>query len=244
MNEPAGIKRQRSVDWISALMAAVTVAALLGAAWFRSGWKTSPKGLAIGDRAPHLQLIDLDSAEPLVMAGLHGRVVWIVFWSAEAPGAPSSLAAIARASKRIRTHRRFSLVTAAVEAGERQRVQAVLAESGVDVPAYLLSPESRRQFGAEQADPPLQILIDAEGNVAAIARGAGQATIARIVDQAARQLEELDPQGNTRFASVPREIGLANSLTRVAGVSLRDRGRGLRFPGSRSETPAIQSYDF
>jgi hypothetical protein len=57
-----------------------------------------------------------------------------------------------------------------------------------------------RRFGAEKADPPLNVLIDAEGQVIAIARGAGDATLERLVDQAKRQLDELDPLGNTRFA--------------------------------------------
>ena len=70
-----------------------------------------------------LNLVDLDSSEPIFMAGLKGKVVWIVFWSAEAPAASSRLAAIARASKWIRPHRRFSLVTAAVPAGNPDRVR-------------------------------------------------------------------------------------------------------------------------
>jgi hypothetical protein len=135
-----------------------------------------------------------------VLAGLKGNVVWVVFWSAETPGAPSTLAAIARASKQIRTHRRFSLVTAAVETGDADRVRAAIAKSGVDLPVYLLGPESRRQYAVDNAEPPLQILIDAEGNIATIASGAGQATIDRIADQAKRQLDELDPLGNIRFA--------------------------------------------
>jgi hypothetical protein len=203
MNEPAEIPHRRSVDWISALMAVVTVAALLGAAWLRSVPTTKGRAIAVGDHAPLLQLVDLDSSEPLVMAGLKGKVVWIVFWSAEAPGAPSTLAAIARASSRIKTHRLFSLVTAAVESGEADRVRAAVVESGVELPVYLASPESRRRFGAEKTGPPLHVLIDAEGQVVAIARGAGQATLDRLADQAKRQLDELDPQGNTRFASRP-----------------------------------------
>jgi hypothetical protein len=198
MNEPAEIPHRRSVDWISALMALVTVAALLGAAWLRSVPTTNP--ITVGDRAPLLQLIDLDSAEPLVMAGLKGKVVWIVFWSAEEPGAASTLAAIVRASSRIKTHRLFSLVTAAVESGGADRVRAAVAESGVELPVYLASPESRRRFGAEKTGPPLHVLIDALGQVVAIARGAGQATLDRLADQAKRQLDELDPLGNTRFA--------------------------------------------
>ena len=91
-------------------------------------------------------------------------------------------------------------MTAAVESGEPDRVRAVVAESGVDLPVYLASPDSLRRFAAENADPPLNVLIDAEGQVIAIARGAGEATLDRLADQAKRRLDELDPMGNTRFA--------------------------------------------
>jgi hypothetical protein len=207
MNEPAKIPHRRSVDWISAFMAAVTVVALLGAAYLRSISATKKSSLAVGDRVPLLQLVDLDSAEPLVMAGLKGKVVWIVFWSAEEPGAAATLAAIARATSRVKTHRLFSLVTAAVESGSAERVRAAIAESRVELPVYLATPESRRRFGAQENGPPLHVLIDAEGHVIAIARGAGQGTLDRIADQARRQLDELDPQGNTRFAQAAGRAG-------------------------------------
>jgi hypothetical protein len=200
MSEAAAAPWRRSIDWLSALMATVTVAALFGAAWLRSGLFTSQRSLSVGDPVPILQLVDLDSSEPILMAGLKGKVVWIVFWSAEAADTSSRLTAIARASKGIRHHRRFSLVTAATPAGKPDRVRAVITESGVDLPVYLASPDSLRRFAAENADPPLNVLIDAEGQVIAIARGAGDATLERLADQAKRQLDELDPMGNTRFA--------------------------------------------
>ena len=56
---------------------------------------------------------------------------------------------------------------------------------------------------APSADPPLHVLIDAAGHVIAMARGAGRPTIDRIADQAKRQLDELDPLGDTRFVSMP-----------------------------------------
>ena len=206
MNEPAKVTPRWSIDWLSALMAATTVAALLGAAWFRSGSVNPKRSLAVGDHAPLLQFEDLDSSEPIVLAGLKGKVVWIVFWSAEAPEAPSTLGAIARASNRIRTHRRFSLVTAAASTGDRARVRAALAESGVDLAVYLASPETLERFTAKTADPPLHVLFDADGQIIAISRGAGQATIDRLVELATRQLEELDPMGNTRFALCPESL--------------------------------------
>jgi hypothetical protein len=200
MTQSADKPGRWSIDWLSALMATVTVAALLGAAWLRSGSFTSGRSLSVGDRAPALQLVDLDSAEPILIAGLRGNVVWVVFWSADGPTASSSLAAIARASSRIRMHRRFSLVTAATQAGGPDRVRAVVAKSGVDLPVYLASRDSLRKFAAANADPPLNVLIDSDGQVIAIARGAGDSTLERLVNQAKRRLDELDPMGNTRFA--------------------------------------------
>jgi len=212
MNVPAKVQGRWSIDWPSALMATTTVAALLGAAWFRSSSVNPKRSLAVGDHAPLLQFDDLDSSEPILLAGLKGKVVWIVFWSAETPAAPSTLGAIARASNRIRTHRRFSLVTAAASTSNPARVRAAVAESGVDLAVYLASPATLGRFTAEKADPPLHILIDADGEIIAISRGAGQATIDRIVGLATRQLEELDPMGNTRFAFHSASPGLCPRL--------------------------------
>jgi hypothetical protein len=132
--------------------------------------------------------------------GLQGKVVWVVFWSAEASSGRTCLAELAAAVKRLEAHRRFAVVTAAVEAGHPGRVRATVAAHGVDLPVYLAAPETRRQFGAENADPPLHVLIDADGRVLAMARGAGRPTLERIAEQAGRRLDELDPLGPTRFA--------------------------------------------
>jgi hypothetical protein len=203
MNEvtPADVKKCAGFDWPSAVMATVAIAALLAAAWFRSGSTTKVKSISVGESAPLLRLTDLDSGEPLVMLGLKGKVVWLVFWSAGARDAPQSLAAIARASSKLRSHRRFAILTAAAEADNPGRVRAALAESQSDLPAYLASADNRLRFGAENADPPLHVLIDAEGQVLTIARGTSQSTLDRIADQARRHLDELAPADNTRFAS-------------------------------------------
>jgi hypothetical protein len=126
------------------------------------------------------------------------------------------LTAIARASNRIRTHRRFSLVTAAVSSGLPERVRATVAESGVDLTVYLASADILRRFAAEKADPPLNVLADADGHVIAIARGAGDATLERLADQAKRELDELDPMGNTRFAFGASGSGRDNGIPKRA----------------------------
>ncbi len=192
--------KRRSIDWASAAMAAVAIIALLVAASFRFGWPTKVKPVAVGEPAPILQLVDLDSSESVILLGLKGKVVWLVFWSAEAPDAPQTLAAIARASSKLRPHRRFTILTAAVEADQPNRVRSIIADTGLNLPVYLASAETRLRFGAENANPPLQVLIDSEGRIMAIARGASPSTLDRLADQVERRLEELDPQGTTRFA--------------------------------------------
>ena len=198
--QPTSAPKRGRFDWPSAVMAVVSIVALLVAAWFRSGSSSGVKPLSVGDSAPLMQLIDLESSEPVLMLGLKGKVVWIVFWSAQAHDAPKTLAAIARASSKIKSHRRFTMLTAAVEADQPEKVRATISQAGVDIPVYLATALCRHRFGAENADPPLHVLIDSAGEVIALARGTGQSTLDRIVIQAQHRLEELDPEGNTRFA--------------------------------------------
>lgn len=200
MTAATEIPFRRRIDWVSAAMAAITVAALLGAFWFRAVPSKVLRPLVVGDIAPPLHLLDLNTSEPLVLAGLRGKVVWMVFWAADSSSGRSIWAELERASGQLKGHRRFTLVTAAVEADQPGRVRAVVNQIETELPVYLADPETRRRYRAEQADPPLHILIDAEGRVAAIARGAGRQTIERMADLAKRLADELDPLGATRFA--------------------------------------------
>ncbi len=147
-----------------------------------------------------MRLIDPETSEPVVLVGLNSKVVWVVFWSAAAPSGRSCLAELESATKRLRSHRSFAMVTAAIESDDPTAVRRAVEASGVNLPAYLAAPETRRRFRAEVADPPLHILIDAGGRVLAMARGDGP-TIGRIAEVARRRLEELDPVGETRFAA-------------------------------------------
>jgi hypothetical protein len=244
MNEPTEIPPRRRIDWVSGLMAGVTVAASLGAAWFYFGRQPSERSLVVGSPAPLLQLIDLETSEPLVLAGLHGKVVWIVFWSAGSTSGPSSLPVIARAWSRLKEHRRFGMAAAAIDS-EPARVRAVVADSQFEMPVYLASPESRRRFDAEVADPPLNVLVDAEGKVAAIARGTAPQTIDRLARQASRLLEELDPQGRTRFAGRPPNRARVQDIVRSVSSSLMrvrtswsSRGCGPKGEPKRNSTCA------
>jgi len=191
------------IDAMSGLMSMVTVAALIGAAWLRFGPSSSPESmvLTVGEPAPALRLLDLKTSDPLALIGLKSKVVWVVFWSAGSPAGRSCLAELAPAWRGLRVHRRFALVTAAIEAGDPGRVRTAVAALGVDLPVYLASRQTQRQYRAQHADPPLHVLIDAEGTVIATARGADRATIQRIADLARRRLDELDPLEPFRLAS-------------------------------------------
>jgi hypothetical protein len=205
MDAATEIWSRRRIDPMTALMIVMTVAGLVGAAWLRFGPSPAPQPAVVGGLAPPVQVIDLDTSEPMVLAGLRGKVVWVVFWSARSESGPACLPALDDVWKRLKAHRRFVFVAAAVETTDQaDRVRALASASQSNLPVYLASPETRRRYGAERADPPLHVLIDAAGQVVAIARGAGRATIERIADQAKRQLDELDPLGDTRFASARR----------------------------------------
>jgi hypothetical protein len=104
------------------------------------------------------------------------------------------------------------MVTAAVESGDPKRVREVVAQSGVELPVYLASPDSLRRFSAPSADPPLNVLVDADGQIIAMARGAGDSMLDRLADQAKRLLDELDPMGNTRFAERAGSVRSGDAL--------------------------------
>jgi hypothetical protein len=210
MDEASDIPTKRRIDGITAIMLVVTVASLLGAAWLRTRRLPKNEPPAVGGLAPPLRLLDLATLEPVVLVGLRGKVVWVVFWSADSRSSGSSLAAIEAAWNTLKAHGRFAMVAAAVDAADPGRVRTATAESGVKLPVYLASTETSRRFGALQADPPLNVLIDADGRIVAIARGTSPATIERVAGQARRLLDELGPLDETRFASgVLREMGFS-----------------------------------
>ena len=194
--------RSRRLDRLSLLLAVLTVIFLGWTVWLRFGPARAPEPPGIGSALPPVKLVDLETAEPQILLGLKGKVVWVVFWSAGSPTCQTVLPRLERAWKRLRPHRGFTLVAAAAESAEPDRVRAALARTHTTLPAYLATPETLRRFGAHQADPPLHYLMNPEGRVAAMARGDGQDTIDRLAAQAQEWLEHLDPLGSTRFASV------------------------------------------
>ncbi len=202
MDPATEIRSRRRIEPMSVLCIAITAASLLGAAWLRFGSRSASKPLSIGGTAPLLEVLDVDTSEPMILVGHRGKVVWLVFWSADSPSASTTLSALDDFWKKLKAQPRFSLVAAAVETDRSDRVRAVMTAIGVTLPVYLASPETRRRFGALQADPSLHVLIDAQGQIAAIARGYGRATIDRIASQVKRLLDELDAIGETRFAAL------------------------------------------
>jgi hypothetical protein len=205
MQEANDIPTKRRIDGVTAIMIVVTAASLLGAVWLRVRRVPGNEPPAAGDLAPPLRLLDLETSEPVVLVGLRGKVVWVVFWSAKSARARSSLAALEPAWNSLGSRERFTMIAAAVEIDQPDRVRSVAADSGVKLPVFLASDETRRRFGAQAADPALSVLIDADGRIAALARGTNEQTIDRITKQARRLLDELEPINDARFASAVLE---------------------------------------
>ena len=133
-------------------------------------------------RSP-LRLLDLETSEPVVLVGLRGKVVWVVFWSADSPSATIEPGGDRTSMELAQGARAVCHGGGGHRDRHPDRVRAVAAESGVKLPVYLASAETRRRFGAVEADPPLNVLIDADGRIAAIARGTSAQTIERIADR-------------------------------------------------------------
>jgi hypothetical protein len=201
LGEPADGRPSRRIDWVSLLMALGIVMIVGGAAWLRFARPPSIEPPAVGSVLPPLRLLDLKSSEPVVLLGLKGRIVWVVFWSPGSQAGCKVLPQLEKAWKRLRPHGRFSMVAAVVDSTQSQQAREAMAEIHATLPVYLATPETRRRFGVEDADPPLHLLIDERGKIAALAKGADQATIDRLTAQARAWLDELDPMRNTRFAS-------------------------------------------
>jgi hypothetical protein len=195
-----GGSRSRRVDRVSVLLALVTLVLVGWTAWLRFGPASRPEPPVVGQALPPLRLLDIETAEPLVLLGARGKVTWIVFWSAGSPSGRSGLSKLEGVWKRLKSHRRFAMVTAAVNSDQPERVRAALAEIHAAVPAYIAGPETLRRFDAEMADPPLHLLVDGDGRIAALVRSAGQDAINRLAERVQRWLEEIDPMGNTLFA--------------------------------------------
>lgn len=194
---------KRRLDAMAGAMLLVTLIALGYAGWLRFGRSAAPDlaSATVGVGAPPLRLIDPETAEPIVLTGLKDKVAWIVFWSAASPSGRSCLADLESATRPLRRHRRFAMVAAAVELDDPAKVREVVREAEFKLPVYLADAETRRRFHAESVDPPVHVLIDADGRILATARAVGEPTIGRIAELARQRLDEIDPDGEMRFAA-------------------------------------------
>jgi hypothetical protein len=198
--ESQGPEPARGFDAVSAAMAAVTVAAVAWAVWYRFGPPAAPEPPGVGKPVPALRLLDPETSEPLVLLGLRGKVVWITFWSAAAPDGPADLAALESVWRRFRPRTKFAMAAAAAESDRPALVRAAVAASKADLPAYLASPETLRAFGVRHGRLPLHVLLDPSGRVAAVAQGRDPSTLARLTERARRWLDEIEPMDTPRFA--------------------------------------------
>ena len=115
-------------------------------AWLRFAPAAPPRPPAVGSVLPPLPLIDLETSEPLILVGLKGKVVWVVFWSAGTPSGDATLSRLETVWRRLRSDRRFSLVAAAINVKDPEQVKAALARNHATLPAYLAGPETCRRF--------------------------------------------------------------------------------------------------
>ena len=83
MQEANDVPTKRRIDGVTAIMIVVTVASLLGTVWLRTWRQPRDEPPAVGALAPPLRLLDLETLEPVVLVGVRGKVVWVVFWSAD-----------------------------------------------------------------------------------------------------------------------------------------------------------------
>jgi hypothetical protein len=199
------------LDRVSVLSALVTLVLVGWTAWLRFDPASRPEPPAVGLALPPLRLLDLETAEPLVLLGAKGKVTWIVFRSAGSPSGRASLSKLEGVWKRLKSHRRFTMATAAINSDQPVGcVELAMTHRSASRCVFTTC------FGAELADPPLHLLVDGEGRIAALVRGAGQDAINRLAAQVQRWLEEMDPLGNTRFART-NPAGLALQWTEPPG---------------------------
>ncbi|WP_422930167.1 TlpA family protein disulfide reductase [Singulisphaera sp. PoT] len=184
---------------MSAVMALVTSVALATTIYMRYGPEKPNESLGLGESMPPLRLRDLETLEPLVLVGLKGKVVWVSFWD-QAKG--EDLLALEKATDGMKSRKKFTVVVAAVDERNAAAFRKAVAEAKVGLPTYLASEETRKRFGAEGSSLPLHVLVDREGKVGAVAHGSRPETLKRLEDQAERWLDEMEPPGASRFASM------------------------------------------
>ena len=202
MDEASDIPTKRRIDGVTAIMVVVTAASLLGAAWLRTRRPPENEPPAVGALAPPLRLLDLETSEPIVLVGLRGKVVWVVFWSADSPSAQ-----IEPGGDRARLElaqgpgtvchggggRRGRQSRSRPRRGRRKRRQAAGLSGQCRDPATVWRSPGRPS--PERADRRRWAYRDASPAAPARRRSSGSPT------RPGRLLDELGPADDTRFAS-------------------------------------------
>jgi hypothetical protein len=232
MDEMTEVWTRRRIEPSSAIMMTVTAIALVVTAWLQYRSRPASETLTLGARVPPLEVLDLETSEPLFLLGHSGKLVWLTFWSVDSPTASSDLKSLEQATKKLAGHRRFVQIAAAVNTGKTSQIQSVLRSSEIRLPVYLAGAATLQKFGARGADPPLHVLIGADSRIIAIARGGDDSTVSRLAAMAQHQLDELDPQGTTRFADARPWISKSVCYRRVARAE-RALREGCRRISSR-----------
>jgi hypothetical protein len=186
------------IDWPSAAMAVVAAMAVGWTIWLRFGPPAQAEPPKVGATPPALRLLDLARAEPVILVDLPGKVVWVVFWSAQIPSAQSDLRALATAWRRLEDEPRFAMVVAAVEVDQPALVRAAVTENAGSLPVYLATTETRQSYGV--TEPPLHVVLGDDGRVLAVAHGGDERALNRLARQIEKRLELLEPHRKGRFA--------------------------------------------
>lgn len=187
---------RRRVDWTAAALALGTTLALV---WFAyRALAPAPIGEPprVGSMAPPLSLTDPDSREAALIFSRPGHVLWVSFWSARDEDAGPAVAGFDRTWRRFQGRRPFAMVVAVLDGDRPERWRPAFAKAAEDLPVFLASDTTRRAFGVTRG--PLNVLIDGDGRVVAVARGE-PGSLERMAALAERMLDEVEPPEG-RFA--------------------------------------------
>ena len=148
--------------------------------------------------------------------GLHGKVVWLTFWSVTAPEVLDSLESI---WKRYGGHRKFSMIAAADESADLSEICSVQNGKRWTLPLSRATTATLYKYGVRPELLPLHFLID-DGRIFASSLDFPRNPIGELEKRLRSRLEELDPAGSMRYAHAagPRT---QSGTGVVVGASLR-----------------------